>query len=228
MECPADPFAQTPFRRGSAAGLSDNRYARGSYAINVGPDGDCINNVNLYNVPCVGGFSAPGGNLLTNSYAAWGSGIAGANRCFSLADIADGASQTVAVNEVRAGLDESDPRGVWALGQIGSSVLARHGRHSDAGGPNPEQRKNSDEFIGCDAVILTLGSEYLRKQRMPCLNVPHDGASNLLSASRSLHAGGVHVLLADGSTHFASNQMDIEIWHALHTRGHADNVGDPF
>jgi len=52
-----------------------------------------------------------------------GTGIAGINHAFRLSEFENGQSTLVAVEELRAGIHGLDPRGVWALGQIGAASL---------------------------------------------------------------------------------------------------------
>ena len=58
----------------------------------------------------------------------WGTGVVGVNFSYRLRDFPGGTSRIVAIDEIRAGIDPLDPRGVWASGLAG---LERHsrGRH---------------------------------------------------------------------------------------------------
>ncbi len=47
-----------------------------------------------------------------------------------------------------------------------------------------------------------------------------------LTAARSWHVGGVQVLLCDGSARFVSENININIWHALGSRGGGEVIGD--
>lgn len=219
LVCPSDPWsdATNQFERGAAARLSGNWYARGNYAINVGPSGNCVSGHAMDGEPCVAGFSADTADLRTKNRQVWGSGVAGVNKSFRLSDIVDGLSHTVAVDEIRAGLDPLDPRGVWALGQVGSSLIARHGKLDDAGQPN-HQHGSGEVFIGCTALTEKLGEAELSRERMACYNVGLEREFNAQCGSRSCHPGGVNVLLCDGSARFVPDEIDTEVWHAIHTR----------
>jgi hypothetical protein len=46
-------------------------------------------------------------------------------------------------------------------------------------------------------------------------------------AARSVFAGGVHVLLGDGSVRFVMNGVDINTWRALSTRGSGEAIELP-
>lgn len=227
MKCASDGFNSEHFMRGLWVGLEGNAYARGNYAINVGPDGNCVAGTSTEDGPCVFGFTAAGGDLRTRNSQVWGSGIAGVNKSFRSRDIRDGLSNTVAVDEISAGVDPFDPRGVWSLGQVGSSLMARHGKFADAGGPNPRSFL-SEEFIGCTALSQKLGPSWLTAEGMPCNMRGTSGEANILGASRSSHPGGVNVLCLDGSVHFVVDEIDGDVWHAMHTRAGAEMNGSPF
>ncbi len=227
VNCPSDSYnsAETVYARGSAAGLRDNFYARGNFALNVGPDRDCIEGMGTPEAPCQGGFIIEGTNLAVNNSAIWGSGVGGANRSFRFEEITDGLSQTIAVDEIRAGVDTVDPRGSWALGQVGASLVARHGRHSEVGGPNASDYPG-DEVIGCAALTERVGRSTLAG--MLC---SPDGLAteiNAKSGSRSCHPHGVQALCCDASVHFIRNDIDLWVWHALHTRSRGDEVHGDF
>src|SRR4029079_17263580 len=92
----------------------------------------------------------------------WGSGVGGVNRSFSLRQFPAGSSKVVMLEEIRAGLDMTDRRGVWALGYVGCSVTAGHGRYGNRG-PN----RGADRFQGCAAVTQALGGQ-LGGAEKPC------------------------------------------------------------
>jgi prepilin-type N-terminal cleavage/methylation domain-containing protein/prepilin-type processing-associated H-X9-DG protein len=221
MRCPSDGYSDesNPYRRGLAAGLTDNLYARGNYAINVGPDANCVE-PGTEQQPCRNGFFVDSTDLVRRNSQVWGTGIAGANKTFKFQDVTDGLSQTVALDEIRAGLNAVDPRGVWSLGQVGASVLVRHGRFSNSAGPNACDDK-TDQFIGCSALKKQMGLAFVLGE---CMDCDEAFAINAKSAARSLHPHGVNILLCDGAVRFAANGMDLQTWHALHTR----NQGERF
>ncbi|MBI3837626.1 MAG: DUF1559 domain-containing protein [Planctomycetia bacterium] len=227
MKCPSDPYNSVHYVRGLGVGLQGNEYARGNYAINVGPDNNCVNGTTTPDGPCILGFIAAGGDLRTKNSQVWGSGIAGANRSFRFSDITDGLSKTVALDEIRSGIDPLDPRGVWALGQVASSLIARHGKFADAGGPNP-LNPGSEEFIGCTALVQRVGPSRLAAEQMPCSFQGTVGEANIQGAARSMHSGGVNVLCADGSVHFVIDEVDADVWHAMHTRAGGETADISF
>jgi prepilin-type processing-associated H-X9-DG protein len=175
--------------------------------------------------PCVSGWIAVGTPLEKNNSQVWGSGIAGVNRSFRFAEITDGLSHTMAVAEIRAGIAPMDPRGVWSLGQVGSSAIARSGLHADSGRPNSIEPEG-EEFLGCTNLTIAVGSGRLYSEGMACQVSGTAGEANIQSASRSSHAGGVNVLLCDGSVRFVLDDIAPAAWHALQTRAAADAQED--
>ena len=142
------------------------KFARGNYAINGGPEFIPANFGTLAD-------PAPTANRYvysekTRQFQWWGSGIAGINKCFALREIENGVGTTVAIDEIRAGLAAIDPRGVWALGQIASSMTWGHGVTGDASGPNYGGNRDNDD--GADDIFRgeelheLLGSYFINTQ----------------------------------------------------------------
>ncbi|MBI3836319.1 MAG: DUF1559 domain-containing protein, partial [Planctomycetia bacterium] len=55
-----------------------------------------------------------------------------------------------------------------------------------------------------------------------------DNEANTQSGSRSMHPNGVNVLFCDGSAHFVTNQIDRDVWHALHTKAGGETMDSFF
>jgi formylglycine-generating enzyme required for sulfatase activity len=214
LKCPEDPYNrqnnlyvyQDPGKDITAS------FARGNYAINGGSQ-----SVNRYS----GGPSAPSTDGYhyafdqgKKEFQVWGNGVAGINKAFRRDDFQNGQSTLVAINEVRAGIDPIDPRGVWAFGQLGGSITFGHGVTGDDAGPN-NQGERADDVIGCGELHKRLGSDVIARERMPCCSY---WELNLQATSRSLHEGGVHALMMDGSARFVSDAIDPSLWHAMHSR----------
>jgi prepilin-type N-terminal cleavage/methylation domain-containing protein/prepilin-type processing-associated H-X9-DG protein len=62
--------------------------------------------------------------------------------------------------------------------------------------------------------------------RMPCTNATASANSHLHAAARSRHAGGVNVLLGDGSVRFVDNGITLFTWQALSTMNGRETFGD--
>lgn len=197
LKCPSDPNNDR-----NHCAYAGGGWARGNYGMNVSP--------------CrfgVGGDGPLGG-------------IGGANRVVRFRDITDGTSNTVAVDEIRAGVNEQDLRGSWAIPGLGSGTAAMF---NDASAPNSWD-PYSDDMENC-AATGQLGNT---ERGMGCF----DGQSTSQVAARSLHTGGLHVLRVDGSTRFVSENINFKrtqvgcgslprgIWQAIHTRAGREVVGE--
>jgi prepilin-type processing-associated H-X9-DG protein len=191
---------------------SEARFARGNYAINGG--------THWYS-DAPGWLSCPRPNgaqfvydAKTRQFQFWGNGIAGFNKSFSFKDFANGLSTLAAIEEVRAGIAPIDPRGVWTLGQIGSSVTWAHGANGDDGGPNC-RNAGADDVLHGDVLVQQMGVERLVEMGMP---VCDHCIQNIQATSRSLHPRCVNVLFLDGSVRKIGNDIDLGLWHVLHSR----------
>ena len=131
MECPTDEGHETPY--GLAPAGFD--WARGNYAINS-----------------MQGF--PPRYKKDWLHPSW-RGISGVNKGLKISQITDGTSHTLLLGEVRVGLAASDPRGTWALGWCGSSVLCRQATNF-TGGPNTCQ-SGVDDIFGSGKIQSDVG-----------------------------------------------------------------------
>ena len=217
MNCSSDAYnrSDNPY----VLRLKDGReiqFARGNYAINAGPEFVPADFGTLAN-------PAPSDNRYafserTREFQWWADGVAGINKCFSLKDFSNGDSTTVAIDEVRAGLATIDPRGVWALGQIGGSITLGHGVVGDAGGPNfggDQEGRGADDILGGPELHGLLGTAFINAERMYCCSHCDE---NLQATARSKHPGGVQVAMLDAAVRFVSDEIDPSAWHAMHSR----------
>lgn len=194
FKCPSDAY-----NRGNLCSYAGGGWARGNYGMNVSP---CS-------------FDFRSREAGAPSYLG---GIGGANFSVRIADIGDGASNTVAVDELRAGLNEHDVRGCWAAPGLPAGVGALF---DDAYLPNG-CGGNSDDIENCKSTgYAGDGSD--------CMGCFDSGTTSQV-ASRSMHPDGVHVALADGSVRFVGNHVDSNqtkggcgalpfgVWQSIHTR----------
>jgi hypothetical protein len=166
--------------------------------------------------PCEFGVGGSGSSL---------GGIGGANRVVRIAAITDGTSNTVAVDELRAGMNEHDLRGSWAMPGLSAGTAAMF---NDASTPNCRE-PYSDDMENC-AVSGMLGNA---TSGMGCF----DSTTTSQMTARSMHPGGLQVTMADGSARFVSDTIDFKrtlvgcgppprgVWQAIHTRGGGEPVG---
>jgi prepilin-type N-terminal cleavage/methylation domain-containing protein/prepilin-type processing-associated H-X9-DG protein len=139
------------------------------------------------------------------------------NNGTQLTGIPDGTSNTIMVNEVRAGVTAQDSRGTWAIGQPGAS-LTEAGRSYNPTPNNtldsPDGQTFGDELQDCYKYWTPgIGSQ----RGMGCFpNTSGDVANSAMA--RSAHSGGVNCCFADGSVHFIANSIDQFTWCILQSK----------
>jgi prepilin-type N-terminal cleavage/methylation domain-containing protein/prepilin-type processing-associated H-X9-DG protein len=195
LVCPSDPYTRTLF-----ADFGGN-WARGNYAASVGRGF----------IGYTGYINGPGDKLSDSTgMGNWANvcarGVIGPNVGIALRRITDGTSKTIMLGEIRAGINEHDSRGVWAIGHAGTSLLAAYGGGSDDGGPNPQ-------FSSGDDVWATgLGGEGKCVARTDMVSVAEGtsggGASMDQATVRSKHPGGAHVAMCDGSVTYITDDIE--------------------
>lgn len=157
----------------------------------------------------------------------------------SPADIQDGLSQTVAMSErlvtpgsqVDAAAREREPgRSFWWTEQKagrGEERLAveQCSRHRTTTHPQV-QGVNMPCYLNFDVGYRHL----LRPNHVGCYNGPETtfDFDDLMISATSLHPGSVNALLADGSVHPVSDDIDGTVWSALGSRAGAEQFSSPF
>lgn len=225
MACPSDTFHRPDNRHAYSVpddvvvtgGLTTSateaaEFARGNYAINGGPQ-------TLGRWPGATSLPAAEGwryevDSVAGNFTWYGSGVAGINKAFRFADFKNGLATTVMFDEIRGGIHPLDPRGSWAFGQIAASITWGHGATGDDGGPN-NQHARADDILNCGAMQKLLGPNAALEAGMPCVWYWNKNAQ---ATARSMHPGGVQVLLADGAVRFAADRIDRAVWHGIHSR----------
>ena len=193
MKCPSDSHNRTKYAGISGSSHSGNHgdnWARGNYGAN--------GSLGAYHTS----WRAAAGPTSERWTSRLSRGIMGANASVTMAEIKDGSSNTILLSELRTGLAAVDRRGVWALTGPGSSSLWMHGS-DDAIGPN-SCTGASDNILGCAEIVSAVGQDTLNRECMTCCN----GCSSTQGAPRSVHTGGVHACMADGSVRFISNFIE--------------------
>ncbi|MEM8944361.1 MAG: DUF1559 domain-containing protein [Planctomycetota bacterium] len=198
MMCPSDAGNQQSFGIGGTP-PGDN-WARGNYAANSSLQYLRLENVALTPYPDsslqFSGIEV--GQMWTETD--WTRGVMGCNLTTSIRQITDGTSNTIMLAEIRAGMNERDRRGVWALGTAGASSIWGHAI-GDSTGPN--SCNPAADNIADGAGIRELTDE--DTLRAECMFV---GNGQLQAAPRSLHPGGLHACFADGSARFISENIE--------------------
>jgi prepilin-type N-terminal cleavage/methylation domain-containing protein/prepilin-type processing-associated H-X9-DG protein len=195
--CPSDPNNSNPYldpNTGPIGGPATG-WARGNYGVTAGyEDYDHVNGGATYKTSMAG---IPQQNGMVSSP------VMACNYGAKLGEITDGTSNTMMVGELRAGLSAVDPRGVWALGFPGSSIV-NAGRATYNPTPNNllggVSADGGDELqngkLYCSPATAALG--------MGCTTSGTDMTSAM---ARSMHTGGVNSCFCDGSVHFIQNSI---------------------
>jgi prepilin-type N-terminal cleavage/methylation domain-containing protein len=200
--CPTDSNNQVPYVDSGATTPTESGWARGNYGVTAGfNDYDHVNGGNNFvttsNGPLKGVIS---------------SAVMAANYGARLTDIRDGTANTIMVAELRAGIATTDPRGVWALGFSGASIV-NAGRAAYNPTPNNalgDSGSDGDEIQNCSKFWhVGIGS----RERMGCIN--DSGAIMTSAMSRSLHVGGVNVCFGDGGVRFIKETITEFTWGIL-------------
>ncbi len=178
FKCPSDANSRTQYVNGSKS------WARSNYGANAG----------LRNLQ----YTADSSIWQLTSVR----GVMAAGVSISIDEITDGASNTVLLGELRAGILTQDVRGTWGITGAGANVIAGHGFVGDDRGPNALFNE-ADDIINCSSVLTQAERVQLK---MPCCQSCNQ---NTQSTMRSMHAGGVHCAFADGSTHWISDNIEM-------------------
>jgi prepilin-type N-terminal cleavage/methylation domain-containing protein len=203
--CPSDPNNQTNYldpATGPIGGPASG-WARGNYGVTAGyEDYDHVNGGATYTTSQSG---------IPKMFGMVSSPVMACNYGAKLQAITDGTSNTIMVGELRAGLSAVDPRGVWALGFPGSSIVNAGrayynptpnnliGGTPDDGG---DELQNGNQY--CTPATAALG--------MGCTSSGTDMTSAM---GRSLHSGGINCCNCDGSVHFIKNSISQISWVRL-------------
>ncbi len=187
--CPSDEFNRVQYA-GAIPAHGDN-WGRTNYAANAGR-GD------IY----PGRVDGPKGLHWVDNCRR---GVMGVNASVTYRRITDGTTKTILVGEIRAGVNELDSRGVWAMGQAGPSLLAGYGGGGDDNGPNACSPRADDVYFGgggCESAVV---KDYLQSICMTC---DAGGSYFAQQTARSAHVGGVFVAMCDGSVQFISDEIE--------------------
>ena len=128
------------------------------------------------------------------------------NSSRSLRDFTDSYSSTVVVAEL-LNSTHNDFRGVMHYPE---GPLYQHDRVPNSTMPDESR-----------------GVYCLNGRLVPCVGTSTTASDRaLIYSARSVHSGGVQVALADGSTHFISENISLTTWKALGTQGGGEVVGE--
>jgi prepilin-type N-terminal cleavage/methylation domain-containing protein/prepilin-type processing-associated H-X9-DG protein len=189
MLCPSDSFNRMMKYTGHGGG-----WARGNYAANVGTGALYSGSQNAQSALYIAGPGSAGWKHYLSR------GVMGPNAAVELKQITDGTSKTFMLVEIRAGIFDGDPRGTWAFGHAGGNLVAFYGWGSDGNGPN-YCGPFADDIAGAG---FTCEDPQIQAQCMSCYGPgSSDGATG-----RSMHPGGLHAAMCDGSVQFMSDDIE--------------------
>lgn len=138
-------------------------------------------------------------------------GAFGHGRSSQIRDMVDGTTNCALVWELRTGPISTDPRGTWALGRVGVSLIAGCDGVGDCAGIN-DGRNNAADVHGCSSNVgLGLGCH---------------GNGDGQGAPASAHVGGCHVTLGDASVRFVSQNMDVSIHRGMNSISGGETLGE--
>ncbi|QDU57564.1 DUF1559 family PulG-like putative transporter [Aeoliella mucimassa] len=205
MLCPSDSGNNRTLYIGH-----EGNWARGNYAGSVGLGPLYKGSVNAQtNGQLITGPNSPGWNGRNSGKGPEESihhlvrGVMGPNASIKLRQVTDGTSNTIMVGEIRAGINERDPRGAWAFGHAGGNLVAHNGFNSDDSGPN-YCGGNADDIAGQG---FNCSSAEALNECMPCYGGSSTDAIDQ-ATFRSLHTGGVFVAMVDGSVSFVEDTIE--------------------
>ena len=124
------------------------------------------------------------------------------NSSTRIADISDGTSNTALVSEIVLVPGEVDMRGV--------SDTSEYSFYSHTYTPN----SNLPDQLADRAASVWNNCDNSRPDA-PCIGAILWPPAGCIVTARSTHPGGVQVALADGSVHFASENIDLMTWQNL-------------
>ncbi len=119
-------------------------------------------------------------------------------------DFVDGLSNTIMLGEMVVPATNDKRGGIFNACQSNSFISTRYP-------PNTTVPDNVQATVCANSVFT------------PCLD---QVGGNLNASSRSMHTGGAHQLLGDGSVRFVSNNIDTLTFNYLGTRAGGEVVGD--
>lgn len=147
-------------------------------------------------------------------------GVLGHNTYVRVRDITDGTSNTIAVGEIL--------KGDLNVNTLNDNYITT--RSADASDVNtcqsspPNASDLGNVWLGGHPQHNMFSTNRVPNDpRIDC-RAPNNGCTNY--AARSTHTGGAHLLMCDGSVHFLSENMSLEVYQALGTKQGGEVVGE--
>jgi len=196
--CPSDPKGAEPTNTGRQRGLNN-------YVYSCGDDLGVSDNT-----------ATAGNGAVSNQLAQSTRGIFGVWRCYSVADIMDGTSNTIAMSERVRPVSPVD-LGMVADNASTNPAVCRAGYNpgnqtytaptftSDTA-PGFRWGDGGTFFMGFNTILPPNNASCFSNITELGANSPHWRPGYFTASSR--HVGGVHVLMADGATRFLSENIN--------------------
>jgi prepilin-type N-terminal cleavage/methylation domain-containing protein len=153
------------------------------------------------------------------------------SRC-SMRDIIDGTSQTCFFSEKIRGNGSPDPKSDMYIIPHQTSLQATY---DTCNAINPMTATPLTSKWGFSWVMgencCTQHNHVATPNRYTCGGTGFPGTMTNMAMQvppSSRHVGGVHVMMGDGSVHFCSDSVDLNIWRAIGTRKSGEVVQLPF
>ncbi len=197
--CPSDPYASVANKCANMGGT----WGRGNYAAS--------------------GYDRASTSTYDGTPAAY-RGAMGFNGWANMSSLTDGTSTTAAAWEVRAGWNPMDPRGVWASGRIGGAFVANCTTGTNGGTYNQftgDCYGINDGHQSGDDIFANGGST-----ENPTIGMGGWPNGDGQAGPKSMHVGGVHMLLCDGTVRFVNQNIDYTIHSRLIAAADGQVLGD--
>ena len=157
----------------------------------------------------------------------------GSNGGTSTAQIVDGLSNTAAFAERLVGDKDPSrytPARDWPYATT-QSIPIRPDDFVDLCSHSILPNQPHASYCSSPWLFSALGSTLYNHILPPNSRIPDCSYQSLYGAgaysARSLHSGGAHVLMADGTVRFSSEQIDIIVWRALGSINGSESERDP-
>jgi len=196
----------------------NNGKSNHSYSINMGAQGQ---------YPTQGVTVRDGRN---DGFACYVGGGGDSSALVTVADVIDGTSNSVAYSEFivdGTGTPFAQQVKDWAGdGWTQNPAALRQAcmaQNNDDGRQNFRGGSWAWSWTACGASY----AHVMGPNENPCYNTSFsDWLGNTLQPASSLHAGGVQVLMGDGSVRFITNSINYQTWVAIGTRNGQETVSD--
>jgi prepilin-type N-terminal cleavage/methylation domain-containing protein/prepilin-type processing-associated H-X9-DG protein len=167
-------------------------------------------------------------------------GVFNFNQAVPIAAILDGTSNTIAASETLMGSGGGpfNPKrdlvraqafpGGWTNSMTSQALLNQYGQQCIGGSASYYQTTRQYWVNGCpgQTVFNTLNTpNSTNPDCYPCTGCGWYDSAGVFTA-RSLHNGGVHTLLADGSVRFVGDNVDFLTWQRLGHISDGNAIGD--